>query len=173
MFFTTANIVSLSRLALAVAFMFTTSPLQQVVLIGTAAVTDFFDGFIARHFNQRSRAGELLDPITDKLFVATVLATLLVRGRMSLGTVLLLLVRDIYNALAFTVIRVRKMPIRMKSRLSGKTVTVLQMITICVFLLWPRLAVPCLILTVAVSVYSIFDYTRAGRRGLRETRSAT
>jgi len=173
MFFTLANIVSLSRLALAVAFVLADSPLQQVVLVAAAAFSDFLDGFIARHFNQRTRVGEILDPITDKLFVATVVATLPVRGRLSPPNALLLMIRDFYNALAFLVIRVRKFPIRMKARLSGKVVTVFQMITIVVFVLWPEQAVPFLLVTLAVSIYSIFDYTRAGRRSLREARSAT
>jgi CDP-diacylglycerol---glycerol-3-phosphate 3-phosphatidyltransferase len=173
MFFTMANIVSLSRLALAVAFVLADSPLLQVVLVAAAGLTDFVDGFLARHFNQRTRAGEIIDPITDKLFVAAVVATLLTRGRMSIVSALLLLLRDFYNALAFLVIRARKFPIRMKARFSGKVVTVLQLITIAAFILCPEQVQTFLLATIAVSVYSIFDYTRAGRRSLREARSAS
>ena len=173
MFFTLANIVSLSRIALAVAFVLARTPLQQVLLVAAAGLSDFIDGFIARRFNQRTRVGEILDPITDKLFVATVVATLLVRGRMSVLSALLLMLRDLYNALAFLVIRVRRLPIRMNARFSGKVVTALQMVTIVAFVLWPGQVLPFLLATIAVSVYSIFDYTRAGRRSLREARSAT
>ncbi len=172
MFFTAANIVSLSRIVLGIVFMFAATPFQQALIIGVSALSDFLDGFLARHFDQRSRFGEILDPVTDKLFVAAVLGTMLVRGRMSIGTVLLFLVRDFYNALAFVVIQVRKLPIRMKARFSGKTVTVMQMLTLAAFVLWPSAAWPLLLATVGVSIYSIFDYTRAGRRGLREARSA-
>jgi cardiolipin synthase (CMP-forming) len=173
MFFTLANIVSLSRLALAVAFVLADAPALQVLLVAAAGLTDFIDGYIARHFNQRTAAGEILDPITDKLFVATVVATLIARGRMSIAGALLLLLRDLYNALAFLVIRVRKFPIRMKARFSGKVVTVLQLITIAAFILRPEQVLPFLLATIAVSLYSIFDYTRAGRRSLREARSAS
>jgi CDP-diacylglycerol--glycerol-3-phosphate 3-phosphatidyltransferase/cardiolipin synthase len=168
-----ANIISLSRLALAVAFVLADSPLLQVVLVAAAGLTDFVDGYLARHFNQRTRAGEIIDPITDKLFVATVVATLLARGRLSIESALLLLLRDFYNALAFLVIRVRKFPIRMKARFSGKVVTVLQLITIAAFILRPEQVRPFLLATIAVSVYSVFDYTRAGRRSLREARSTS
>src|SRR5262245_37388466 len=135
MVFTLANIISLSRVALAVAFALSHSPTRQVLLIVAAALTDFLDGFVARHFNQRSRLGEILDPTTDKMFVATAIGTMLVRGRLSIASALLLLIRDVYNALAFIVIRVQHMPIRLKARMSGKVVTVLQMTTLVVFLL--------------------------------------
>jgi cardiolipin synthase len=46
-----------------------------LIVFFAAAVTDFLDGFIARHFKLASALGATLDPIADKLnmFVATVL----------------------------------------------------------------------------------------------------
>ena len=41
-----------------------------------AAVTDYFDGYIARTWNQLSELGRCLDPIADKLLVAAVLLLL-------------------------------------------------------------------------------------------------
>ena len=38
-----------------------------------AAVTDFFDGFIARKYNQETDFGSLLDLIADKILVASML----------------------------------------------------------------------------------------------------
>ncbi len=38
-----------------------------------AGVTDFFDGYIARRFDQRSALGRFLDPVADKLVVAAAL----------------------------------------------------------------------------------------------------
>lgn len=38
-----------------------------------AAVTDFFDGYLARAWQQQSRLGQMLDPIADKLLVAVCL----------------------------------------------------------------------------------------------------
>ena len=38
-----------------------------------AAVTDFFDGYLARAWSQQSALGRMLDPIADKLLVAAVL----------------------------------------------------------------------------------------------------
>ena len=42
-----------------------------------SAVTDFFDGFIARKFNLKSEFGKLLDPIADKLTIVSILLVLI------------------------------------------------------------------------------------------------
>jgi CDP-diacylglycerol--glycerol-3-phosphate 3-phosphatidyltransferase len=41
-----------------------------------AAITDFFDGYLARAWSQQSRLGRMLDPIADKLLVGAVLLLL-------------------------------------------------------------------------------------------------
>ncbi len=41
-----------------------------------AAITDFFDGWIARRYNQMTRLGALLDPIADKLLVSAAFISL-------------------------------------------------------------------------------------------------
>ena len=41
-----------------------------------AAITDFFDGYLARKWRQQSSLGRMLDPIADKVLVAVVLLVL-------------------------------------------------------------------------------------------------
>ncbi len=45
-------------------------------LFGLAAITDYFDGYLARHLNEVSPLGRFLDPIADKLLVAAVILML-------------------------------------------------------------------------------------------------
>jgi len=45
-----------------------------------AAITDFFDGYLARAWGQQSSLGRMLDPIADKLLVASVLLALAADG---------------------------------------------------------------------------------------------
>lgn len=45
-----------------------------------ACVTDFFDGYVARHLNQLSNLGRFLDPIADKLLVACIILMLVANG---------------------------------------------------------------------------------------------
>jgi CDP-diacylglycerol--glycerol-3-phosphate 3-phosphatidyltransferase len=47
------------------------------VLYAFACITDWFDGYLARRWNQTSRFGEFLDPVADKLMVAVCLVSLL------------------------------------------------------------------------------------------------
>ena len=42
-----------------------------------ASFTDFLDGLLARMFKEESKLGELLDPIADKIIVATALLSLI------------------------------------------------------------------------------------------------
>ena len=45
-------------------------------LFTIAALTDFFDGYVARAYRQQSNFGRFLDPVADKLLVAAVLLTM-------------------------------------------------------------------------------------------------
>ena len=47
-----------------------------LVLFVAAAVTDFFDGYLARAWAQQSSLGRMLDPIADKLLVSAVILML-------------------------------------------------------------------------------------------------
>jgi cardiolipin synthase len=62
---------------------------------GLLAVLDSMDGYVARRFNQSTRLGGALDPLTDRLTVLTVSVTLLVVGVIPLWMMALLLLRDL------------------------------------------------------------------------------
>jgi len=51
-----------------------------IVLFGVAALSDAADGFLAKRFGWQSELGAMLDPIADKLLLATVFVTLSVLG---------------------------------------------------------------------------------------------
>jgi len=63
-----------------------------------AAITDFFDGYLARAWSQQSSLGRMLDPIADKLLVAAVLLMLSADGVIigaSLWAAVIILYREI------------------------------------------------------------------------------
>jgi cardiolipin synthase (CMP-forming) len=83
------NLLTLSRIAaipLLVALVALRSPagdLSACVLFAAAAITDYFDGKLARSRRQQSDLGRMLDPIADKLLVAATLMMLVGMGRLS------------------------------------------------------------------------------------------
>src|SRR6056297_2494406 len=81
---TLPNILTVLRLlaapGLAVMFLYFTRPWADwfaLVLFLAAAVTDWFDGHIARRWGQESRLGAMLDPIADKAMVVIALAVII------------------------------------------------------------------------------------------------
>jgi cardiolipin synthase len=59
------------------------------------ATTDWIDGYVARRFDQVSRIGKLVDPLVDRLLLATATITLLVAGLLPWPLLALILVRDV------------------------------------------------------------------------------
>lgn len=56
-----------------------------VVIYVLAAISDFFDGYLARKWKQQSSLGRMLDPIADKVLVAVVLLVLCADGILAGG----------------------------------------------------------------------------------------
>ena len=57
--------------------------LTACVLFVVASFTDFLDGMLARMLGEESKLGELLDPVADKIIVATALILLVMDGTIS------------------------------------------------------------------------------------------
>src|SRR5437879_12903078 len=77
---TWADVLTALRVPLAVAFPFVHHPGAQLGVVAVVAVTDFFDGMLARRFGS-SRTGAVLDPVADKLFMAAACLTVGRSGR--------------------------------------------------------------------------------------------
>jgi cardiolipin synthase len=60
-----------------------------------AAVTDWFDGFLARRWNQTSAFGAFLDPVADKLMVTGALLVLLQLDRVNAAIAFVIIGREI------------------------------------------------------------------------------
>ena len=59
-----------------------------------ASLTDFVDGYIARHYNQVSDFGKFLDPLADKLLVTACMLIFVQWGRMPSWAVMIVLARE-------------------------------------------------------------------------------
>ena len=68
---------------------------EATIIITLAVSTDVLDGFLARHFGWRSRAGAILDPVADKLLFASVFLALGYLGHVEVWLMALVIGRDV------------------------------------------------------------------------------
>lgn len=66
------------------------------LIFGVAALTDFFDGFIARAWGQKTKLGAILDPLADKMLILAAFLGLLLLGRANAWVIYLILVREFF-----------------------------------------------------------------------------
>jgi cardiolipin synthase (CMP-forming) len=98
---TVPNIISFGRLALVPVFAVLIIQGEDVWALAVLAVSgasDWLDGWIARHFNQVTRLGQLLDPAADRLFILVTLIGLALRDVVPLWIVIVLVGRDVLLA---------------------------------------------------------------------------
>lgn len=105
------------------------------VLFMLASVTDYFDGYYARKFDAISNMGKFMDPIADKILVASVLIMLIPSHKVGPILVLILLARDILIGGIRSVAAADQVVIDAKA--AGKWKTGLQMLSIPAILISP------------------------------------
>lgn len=163
---TAADLVTLSRLPLAAAFLVVSDPDGRLAILAAAGATDLLDGPLARRIGG-SRFGVLLDPLVDKLFMATAFAVVALARRLEPWEIVGLLLRDLVATAAFGGTVLSGRPRAIAARPAGKAVTMGQMATLLAFLVDSPLLRPLAWATGAVGVYAIWDYYRVAPRAGR------
>ena len=105
-------------------------------MFSAAAITDLLDGYLARRRGQVSVLGKFLDPLADKLIVASTLVWLVPMGRIQAWAVVLLISREIAITALRSIASAEGLVIAAGD--GGKVKTALQMIgIICLVLGYP------------------------------------
>jgi cardiolipin synthase len=99
-----------------------------------AGISDGVDGFIARHFNQRSELGAYLDPMADKLLLVSVFVVFGFMGFLPLWLVLAAVSRDALIICAVLLSAVMGNPVEMKPLMVSKANTAIQIVLAAVVL---------------------------------------
>jgi cardiolipin synthase (CMP-forming) len=99
------------------------------------SVSDMLDGFLARTMGQKTPLGAYLDPMADKVMLASSYIVLLYKGLVPFWLVLIVLVRDVVITLGFWFLLRMSSDTQPRPSLISKTTTVFQMLTI-VYILW-------------------------------------
>lgn len=90
------SLVSLTRLPLAAMFVIVAAqPYAALGLLVVAAGTDMLDGWYARRFGQATATGAVIDGLTDKAFMATVVVTLVLADKVSVWGAVQLATREL------------------------------------------------------------------------------
>lgn len=155
MIFTLANFITFLRAPLALLFIYPSTEVRVWVII-LAMITDSIDGYVARKRNTASQFGAFLDPLLDKFFVYTVIATLVFDKGITPYQLSCLISRDI-GLLAFILFLlvqgIKKIP-KFQSNIWGKTVTAIQFIALIFITL--QIPIPSVIFSVVVLCAFLF-----------------
>jgi len=134
-FWTVPNVLSLIRIAMIPLFVWcffadiTNNRIWAIAVFLIAGATDVVDGYIARHFNQISLWGRILDPMADKLMVFSALICLTVIDSLPLWLVLLYFSKELAQAIC-SYLLMRRTKDMIASNILGKAGTTFFYITI-------------------------------------------
>ena len=119
---TVPNLVSTSRVILAVGFLAMEAVPVRLALIAVASLTDFLDGWIARRTKVVSRFGALIDPVADRFFVLCVVIAYVLGDQLTVWQAVAIFFRDIMSLIGWFVARNVSWlrPIRFRARPLGK-----------------------------------------------------
>lgn len=160
---TAADVATALRFPLAILFPFVHAPLWQLAIVAAVAATDMADGLLARRFGG-SRAGAVLDPIADKVFMAVAFVTVAVRGLIEWYELVGVLLRDLVAMLGFVATWILRRPIALPARAGGKAVTIAQLLTLVAAIAESPYVRHLAWATAAIAVYAIWDYGRTAAR---------
>jgi CDP-diacylglycerol---glycerol-3-phosphate 3-phosphatidyltransferase len=147
------------------------------LLFAAAGITDSLDGYFARRFGQISRLGAFLDPVADKLIVATALVLLVSKDPRAV--VVLTAIIIIGREITISALRewMAEIGARRKVAVSqlGKYKTILQIVGLAMMLYrWPlfglptyRIGVVLTVIAAAATLFSMVVYLRAAWPELR------
>ena len=124
-----------------------------------ASLTDYVDGYIARHYNQVTDFGKFLDPLADKLLVIAAMSMFCEWGVFPAWALMIVLTREF----AVSGLRMVAGP---KGKViaagwSGKVKTFSTMVGLCVMMALPQVAwisVAVMVVIVATTLYSGVEY---------------
>ena len=171
MFKTTANKITMLRIVLipiflVLAYMGNMIPALIVYII--ACLSDFADGYIARHYNQISNFGKFMDPLADKMLVLAAMCFFVENGQMAGWAVAVVLFRE------FAVSGMRLLAVEQGQVIaagwSGKVKTASTMVCLIVMLLINNSTINLIstIVIVGTTVYSGVEYFYVNRAVFKE-----
>lgn len=126
---TTANKITVLRVLLVPVFLvfcYLSRTIPAFIVYLVACISDFADGYIARHYNQVSDFGKFVDPLADKMLVLAAMCFFIDCGRMPGWAVAIVLFRE-FAVSGLRLVAVEKQRV-IAAAWSGKVKTVCTMV---------------------------------------------
>jgi len=178
---TIPNALSLGRLACVPLFLWLLfgreNRVGAALLLGGLGATDWVDGYVARHFNQVSDLGKILDPVADRILLVVGMVAIAVDGSVPLAIFWLAIAREVLVAgttLVLGALGARRIDVSW----AGKAGTLLMMVAFPLFLWGHRhgaataVAWPLSIAGLIMGWYAAATYVAPAMKALREGRAA-
>ena len=161
---TTANKLTILRVVMIPAFLavvyagFPGSGYVALAIYIVACLTDWLDGYIARHYNQVSDFGKFMDPLADKCLVVAALCWFVENGQMAGWVLAVVLLRE-FAVSGMRLVAVEKGRV-IATGWSGKVKTASTMVCICLMLFgipgWAERV--CEVIILVTTIYSGVEY---------------
>lgn len=146
-----------------------TGPWLAFLLFLAAAITDFFDGYLARKLDATSALGRFLDPIADKLLIVAALVILVAVGKAPAVAAIIILLREVLIAGLREFLAGDQVVVPVSRLAKWKTATQLAAVTLLLLSgtgvapeLSTQLGIWLLWLAVILTVVTGYAYLRAG-----------
>ncbi|WP_454941125.1 CDP-diacylglycerol--glycerol-3-phosphate 3-phosphatidyltransferase [Evtepia sp.] len=123
-----------------------------------ASVTDFIDGYVARHYNQITDFGKFMDPLADKLLVMSAMAWFVEVAWMPAWAFFVVIARELaVTGLRLVAVEQGRVIAAAKS---GKVKTACTMVGIILMLIFPSatLRLVCVAVILVTTIYSGIEY---------------
>lgn len=135
------------------------------VMIAISGLSDMFDGYIARKFNQITKLGAMLDPVADKITLGSVVICMCIKIPVIMPIIIILLVKEILMLLAGLVL-LKKHKTPPPSQWYGKVATIVFYISVAVIVflkaIWGIenmvLTITLMCITVALMFFALIRY---------------
>lgn len=141
---------------------------RALIVLLIAGATDALDGAVARFTNQRTRLGEILDPLADKLLLVSSFVTLSVLHLVPSWVAIVVVSRDLILIIGTMVARFTESPLDISPTVLGKSTTAVQLLYLLLVLLASAngrdtgMLHPLLFLLVVVTLSSGLHYLYRG-----------
>ena len=131
------NLITVFRLLLIplfVIFLLENKSTLAFITFVIAGMSDALDGFLARVLKQKTLVGAYVDPVADKLLLATAFVTLAIMGRLPGWLAVVVVSRDVIIIGGIGLLLLNNHPMTIKPTYDSKITTFVQLITVCFIL---------------------------------------